>query len=77
MDVTVVVHPGSMTTEDLLTGLLLNAPLTRFVKRVSEQRLPWVVVSAVAIADWERRNPAAWAQVSEWLAAQGIALVRI
>jgi hypothetical protein len=47
------------------------------VQRASEQRLPWVVVPAAAIADWERRHPAAWAQVCEWLAAQGIALVRI
>lgn len=45
------------------------------VQRASEQRLP--VVPAAAIADWERRHPAAWAQVCEWLAAQGIALVRI
>jgi hypothetical protein len=66
-----------MTTEDLLAGLSANTGLTPLVKRVSQQRLPWVVVSAAAIEDWERRNPAAWAQVSEWLAAQGVALVRI
>jgi hypothetical protein len=66
-----------MTTEDLLAGLSANTGLPPLVKRVSEQRLPWVVVSAAAIQDWERRNPRAWADVSEWLAAQGVALVRI
>jgi hypothetical protein len=66
-----------MTTEELLAGLSANTGLTPLVKRVSEQRLPWVVVPTAAIADWERRDPVAWAQVSEWLTAQGVALVRI
>jgi hypothetical protein len=66
-----------MTTEDLLTGLSANTSLTQLVKRVSEQGFPWVVVSAAAIADWERRDPADWAQVSEWLARKGVALVQI
>ena len=66
-----------MTTDTLLTGLSANISLTQLVRRVSEEGLPWVVVSAAAIADWERRDPADWAQVSEWLAAEGVALVKI
>lgn len=66
-----------MTTEDLLTRLYANTDLTLLVKRVSAQRVPWVVVSTAATAEWERRHPVAWAQVSEWLAAEDVALVQI
>jgi len=71
-------HSGiPMTTEDLLTKLSANTDLTLLVKRVSAQKIPWVVVSSAATADWQRRDPAAWTHVSEWVATRGVALVRI
>jgi hypothetical protein len=47
------------------------------VVRVSEGRLPWVVVSSDAMAAWARRDPKGWTAVSEWLAERGVDLVRI
>ena len=54
-----------------------STDLAHLVRRVAANDLPWVVVSAAAIVNWERRDPAGWAQVRKWLAARGVTIVRI
>jgi hypothetical protein len=69
-----------MTPADLLDDLGADtdlARLVRLVRRVCREQLPWVVVSSRAIAGWMQRDPNGWRKVSDWLAAQGIAVVRI
>jgi hypothetical protein len=36
-----------------------------------------VVVSSGAVVGWMQRDPKGWQKVSDWLAAQGVALVRV
>lgn len=66
-----------MTTADLLDDLGADTDLARLVQRVCQYQLPWVVVSSAAVAGWMQRDPEGWQKVSDWLAAQGVALVRI
>jgi hypothetical protein len=66
-----------MTTADLLDDLGADTDLARLVHRVCQDQLPWVVVSSGAVAGWMHRDPQGWQKVSDWLAAQGVALVRI
>jgi len=62
---------------DLIATLGSKTDLAALVKRLSQKDLPCLVVSSAAVAAWTRRDPAAWARVSEWLAAKGVAIVRI
>lgn len=62
---------------EVLGAINPGTDLGRLVWRVTENDLPWVVVSAAAIAGWERRDPSGWARVRDWLAARGVAIVRI
>jgi len=79
----VAAAPGSarsgrvMTTADLLDDLGADTDLARLVRRVSQEQLPWVVVSSAAVTGWMQRDPRGWQKVSDWLEAQGVALVRI
>jgi hypothetical protein len=66
-----------MTTADLLDDLGADTDLARLVNRVCQCQLPWVVVSSAAVAGWTQRDPEGWQKVSDWLAARGVALVRI
>lgn len=66
-----------MTTADLLDDLGPDTDLARLVRRVHQDQLPWVVVSSAAVTRWMQRDPKGWQKVADWLAAQGIALVRI
>jgi hypothetical protein len=66
-----------MTTADLLDDLGADTDLARLVWRVCQDQLPWVVVSSAAVAAWMRRDLKSWQKVADWLAAQGVALVRI
>ena len=66
-----------MTTEDLLTDFGSNSDLAWLVQRVSQNRLPWAVVSRAAVADWTRRDPEGWSKLAQWLDEQGVTLVRI
>ncbi|HUM14766.1 MAG TPA: hypothetical protein VL086_03670 [Candidatus Nitrosotalea sp.] len=66
-----------MTAADLLADLDSSSGLARLVKRVSLDRLPWVVVPSAGLREWQGRDPQAWAKVSAWLAEQGVAIVRI
>ncbi|MGH7299094.1 MAG: hypothetical protein ACREJE_01610 [Candidatus Rokuibacteriota bacterium] len=62
---------------DLLAELGPQADLAPLVNRAVQNDLPWVVVSSAAVAAWEQRDPAAWARVSQWLAAKRVAVVQI
>ena len=69
------------TSPDALDSILfdpkLSTDLALLVARVQRERQPWVVVAAAGITAWRRRDPEGWQQVSEWLAASGIAVVDI
>jgi len=54
-----------------------NEDLMRLVERVTQTRLPWVVIPGSAITRWKTDDPTGWEKVSKWLAAHGIAIVRI
>lgn len=66
-----------LTTRDLLATLTPGTDLGRVVERVCRARLSHVVVSAAAEAAWAAKDPAGWARVREWLAAQRAQIVRI
>jgi hypothetical protein len=61
----------------LLDGADVSPDLARLVERVRHNQQPWVVVAAAALIAWQERDPAGWEKVSEWLAANGVAVVRI
>ncbi len=61
----------------LLAGLRPNTDLAGLVERVHRENLARVVVLATSVAAWESRDAAGWAQVSAWLAAQGVSVVKI
>ena len=65
------------TTEALLASLDTDTDLSRLVKRVSAERMRWVVVSTAALTAWQRRDPEGWAKVAEWLDASQVAIVRV
>lgn len=54
-----------------------NDDLIRLVERVTQTRLPWVVIPGFAITRWKMEDPVGWEKVSEWLAVHGVAIVRI
>jgi hypothetical protein len=66
-----------VTAADLLEELGADTDLARLIHRVCQEQLPWVVVSSGAVASWKQRDPEGWQKVSDWLAAQDIALVRV
>ena len=61
----------------LVAELRPDTDLIWLVERVFRANLPWVVVPAAAVAAWQRRDPGGWEKVSEWLAVEGVAVVRI
>jgi hypothetical protein len=69
-------HAATRTAQ-LLAELGPNRDLVWLVGRVSRAKLPWVVIPATAITAWEERDRSGWENVSEWLAVQGITVVRI
>lgn len=70
-------HQGHLHDVALLSELGGNSDLVRLVERVTQTRLPWVVVPGSAITRWKTDDPAGWEKVSEWLAVHGVAIVRI
>ncbi len=64
-------------TELLLAGLASDTDLARLVRRVCSDRLPWVVLSSVALDAWQRRDPEGWASVAEWLATRSIRILLV
>ena len=71
--------PGLAATQtaQLLTELHSNTDLIWLVERVTQTKVPWVVIPGDAITAWEGRDPAGWEKVSDWLAGRGVAIVRI
>lgn len=67
--------PASLKT--LLAELNPNTDLAWLVERVCRSSLSQVVVSAPALTAWQQRDPAGWEKVSAWLAAKGVAIVRV
>jgi len=61
----------------LLVDPDLSPDLAWLVERVRQNKQPWVVVASAAIEGWEQRDPASWAKVATWLAANGVTVVRI
>lgn len=72
-----ITQMASPSEAGLLADPALSPDLALLVERVWQNRQPWVVVSAAALTAWQQRDPVGWEKVSEWLAANGIALVRI
>jgi hypothetical protein len=75
-------HDDSDSTNSAPPAALLADPdlttdLAWLVERVCRNNLPWVVVSGSAVTAWQERDPVGWEKVSGWLAAKGIAIVRI
>ena len=64
-------------TARLVGELSPNTDLRWLVERVCQTNLPWVVIPEAAVAAWEQRDPAGWEKVSEWLAVQGVVVVRV
>ena len=63
--------------DSLRSELGPNHDLIQLVERVTQTRLPWVVVPGSAIARWKTDDPAGWNKVSDWLAVHGVAIVRL
>jgi hypothetical protein len=60
-----------------LPDLAPDSEYAALVARVRQNGFPWVVVPATAVARWEDEDPAGWQEVSAWVAARGVAIVRI
>jgi hypothetical protein len=61
----------------LLIDSDLSPDLAWLVERVRRNKQPWVVVPTAALRAWERRDPAGWEKVAQWLAVNGVSVVRI
>lgn len=67
-----------MTVEDLLSELRTSrTDLARFVEAATRDHLTRLVVPQRSVEAWQQREPETWLKVSGWLAARGIAIVRI
>ncbi len=69
--------PATSDARMLLGDPDLSPDLACLVDRVRQNQQPWVVVATAALKAWEERDPAGWGKVSEWLAANGITVVRV
>jgi hypothetical protein len=69
--------PATSDARMLLGDPDLSADLVCLVDRVRQNKQPWVVVATAALKAWEERDPAGWEKVSEWLAANGVTVVRV
>lgn len=67
----------SIGADALLAELKANTDLAALVERVVRNKLPWVVVPLAAQEAWAERDPAGWTKVTEWLALNGIAVIRV
>ncbi len=67
-----------MTASDLLDELRESrSDMVRLVEAASCVERAYVVVPAQAVKGWIEQDPHAWAKVSDWLAANGKALVQV
>lgn len=66
-------------TEDvavhLLRDLAASTDLPKLVARAQRRAVEAIVISAAAIARWEREDPRGWAAVREWLLSMGVTIV--
>jgi hypothetical protein len=67
----------SVGADALLAELKADTDLAALVERVVWNKLHWVVVPLAAQEAWAARDPAGWRKVSEWLALNGIAVIRV
>lgn len=49
--------------------------LARIVESAARSERPFVVVPAGALRAWQEREPSAWSEVRDWLAARGQTIV--
>jgi hypothetical protein len=81
MDIAETRHPArprlDASADALLASLDSDIDLARLVKRVCAHDMPRIVVSSAALTGWQRRDPDGWARVADWLAARGVAIVRV
>ena len=68
--------PLTMDPADLIAELGTTTDLAALIRRVVQLELPLVVVSSVAVAAWEHRDPGSWAKVSRWLAARRVGVIQ-
>jgi hypothetical protein len=68
--------PDGASSEPLANADL-SPDLARLVERVSQNKQPWVVVPTTALTAWQQRDARGWERVSEWLATNGVTVVRI
>ena len=67
-----------MTAEALLIELRTSrTDLARLVEAATRDRLTRLVVPQRSVDAWEQREPETWTKVSGWLAARGVAIVRV
>ncbi|HYM67367.1 MAG TPA: hypothetical protein VEW68_08765 [Patescibacteria group bacterium] len=67
-----------MTAEDLLIELRSSrTDLARLVEAAAHDRHTRLVVPQRSVEAWELREPGTWTKVSGWLAARGVAIVRV
>jgi hypothetical protein len=67
----------ALTNQPDLPDLAPDSEYASLVERVQQNGFPWVVVPATAVARWEDQDPAGWSEVSAWVAARGVAIVRV
>jgi hypothetical protein len=64
--------------DDFLARLRQDRPgLAVVVARAAQRNRRWVIVTDAAGAAWEQREPAAWARVQGWLAAECTRMIRV
>ena len=67
-----------MTADDLVNELRTSrTDLARLVEAAARDHPTRMIVPQRSIDAWERREPETWQKVSGWLAARGIAIVRV
>jgi hypothetical protein len=68
----------SLSAEELVAELRTSrTDLARLVEAAARDHPTRIIVPQRSIDAWERREPATWLKVSDWLTAQGIAIVRV
>jgi len=66
-----------MTAEDLLRELRSSrTDLGRLVEAVSRDHFTTLVIPQRSVDAWERREPATWRKVSDWLAARDVSILK-
>jgi hypothetical protein len=68
----------NLSAEDLVAELRTSrTDLARLVEAAARDQLTRIIIPQRSIDAWEQREPETWLKVSDWLTAQGIAIVRV